>query len=228
MYNDEFTCNSEFFDELQVAPPALTNPSTPGSTPNGTPKVPGNIPVGTPMDSGFVVTIPNGEHKKYVCNVDWFVGKPDPYMNITHILYTAEPGDEVVFNLYSYGGSVETGCMIINAIKNTKATVTTVAFGLCASIAAMIWSCGHKREVMPTATIMYHMPSGIVFGKTADNEEESRHIQEYFGEFMREVTKGILTKDELDKIINKRMDMFIPAATIQARLAVTKEENTNE
>ncbi|MBR1988768.1 MAG: ATP-dependent Clp protease proteolytic subunit [Clostridia bacterium] len=219
---------ASFFDELQVAPPVapIESPANPVN-PNA-PKVPGNIPIGSPMESGFVTVIPNGERKKYVCNIDWFVGKPDPYMNITHILYTAEPGDEVVFNLYSYGGSVETGCMIINAIKNTKATVTTVAFGLCASIAAMIWSCGHIREVMPTATIMYHMPSGMVFGKTADNEEESRHIQGYFSEFMREVTKGILTEDELDKIINKRMDMFIPAATIQARLAVTKEENTNE
>ena len=78
---------------------------------------------------------------------------------------------------------------------------------------------------------MYHMPSGMVYGKTADNEEESRHIQEYFAELMRTVAKEILTDEELDKIINKRMDMFIPAATITARLAVAstpKEGENNE
>lgn len=222
---------ASFFDELQVAPPVapIGSPANPVN-PNA-PKVPGNIPVGTPMDSGFVTVIPNGEHKKYVCNIDWFVGSEKPYFNIVHFLYNAEAGDEVVFNIYSYGGSVETGCMIVNAIMNTKATVTTNAMGLCASIAAIIWSCGHKRIVSSNATIMYHMPSGMVYGKTADNEEESRHIQEYFAELMRTVAKEILTDEELDKIINKRMDMFIPAATITARLAVAstpKEGENNE
>ena len=213
MVSDFFVNSIE--DELQVGQPAPVNPAAP----NGAPKVPGNIPVGTPMDSGFVVTITNGEHKKYFCNIDYFVDKAEPYFNIVHLLYSAQEGDEVVFNIYSYGGSVETGCMIINAIKNTKAVVTTIAMGLCASIAAIIWSCGHKRIVTPNATIMYHMPSGLVYGKTADNEEESKQIQEYFAELMREVAKGILTEEELEKIISKRMDMFIPAGTIQARLA---------
>lgn len=214
---------SEYCDELQVGQPAPVNPNNPNKQ---QPKAPGNIPVGTPMEAGFVTTIDNNGKKKYVCNIDFFVGRPDPYFNIVHILYNAVEGDEVVFNIYSYGGSVETGCMIINAMKNTKAKVTTVALGMCASIAAMIWSCGQVREVSDNAVIMYHMPSGMVYGKTADNEEESRHIQEYFAEFMREVTKGILTDEELEKIISKRTDLFIPAGTIKARLAsMTIPEN---
>ena len=228
MYGESVIYGStEVFDELQVGQPAPVN--APGAVPNGAPKIPGNIPLGTPMDSGYVVTIPIGEHKKYICNIDFFVGKSEPYYNITHLLYNAVEGDEVVLNIYSYGGSVETGCMIINAMKNTKAKVTTVAFGMCASIAAMIWVCGHNREVTPSATIMFHMPSGLTWGKTADNEEESRHIQEYFSEFMKEVTKGIVTEEELDKIITKRMDMFIPASTILSRMATSvTEEKPND
>lgn len=227
----DFMEDCGLYDELQVAPvtpatPANGNPQQPAA-----PKVPGNIPVGSPMDAGFVTIIPNGEHKKYICNIDYFVSKADPYFHIVHLLGNAVEGDEVIFNIFSYGGSVCTGCMIINAIMNTKAKVTTVAYGLCASIAAMIWSCGHDRVVEDNATIMYHMPSGCVYGKTADNEEESRHIQSYFAEFMAEVTKGILTKEELDKIIGRRMDLFLPADTIKARMAVmnnVQEGATNE
>ena len=125
MYNDEiFLGASSIEDELQVGQPAPVDPNKS----NNAPKAPGNIPIGTPMDAGFVVTIPNGEHKKYICNIDFFVNKAEPYFNITHILHNAVPGDEVVFNIYSYGGSVETGCMIINAIKNTKATVKTTTY----------------------------------------------------------------------------------------------------
>jgi ATP-dependent protease ClpP protease subunit len=227
--NDEFYMStSEFLDELQVAQPVVQNPTQP----NMPPKAPGNIPVGSSIDSGFVTQLTNGTKKKYICNIDYFVGRAEPYFNIVHFLYNAEEGDEVVFNIYSYGGSVETGCMIINAIKNTRATVITRALGICASIAAMIWSCGHVREVSDNAVIMYHMPSGMVYGKTADNEEESRHIQEYFAEFMRSVTKGLLTPEELDKIIGRRIDLFIPASTIKTRLAVgvdmKKEEAPNE
>lgn len=220
---------SSFLDELQVAPPTIAPQGNPVQ-PNA-PKIPGNIPVGTPMDAGFVTTIPCGDHKKYICTIDYFVSKADPYFHIVHLLGNAVEGDEVVFNIYSYGGSVETGCVIINAIKNTKAKVTTVALGLCASIAAMIWSCGHERVVEDGATIMYHMPSGMVYGKTADNEEESKQIQEYFAEFMKEVAKDILTEEEFAKIISRRMDLFIPASTIKARMAVTNEKQegaTNE
>lgn len=228
--SDEFMteCCGGWYDELQVAP-APTTPNNPNQPP--VPKVPGNIPVGTSMDAGFVTVVPCGEQKKYICTIDYFVGKPDPYFNIVHLLGNAVEGDEVIFNIFSYGGSVETGCMIINAMKNTKAKVTTVALGLCASIAAMIWSCGHERVVEDGATLMYHMPSGMVYGKTADNEEESRQIQEYFAEFMKEVTKGILTEDELNKIVGRRMDLFIPASTIKARMAtanMTQEGATNE
>ena len=210
-----------FFDEVGAAPA----PANPGQ--NQTPKAPGNLNPGTPMDGGYIVTIPleNGK-KKYVCNIDLFVGRANPYFNLIHILHMADAGDEVVLNLYTYGGSVETGCMIINAMKHTKATVKTVALGICASIGAMIWSCGSIREVSDTATIMFHMPSGLTYGKTADNEEESRQIQEYFSEFMRTATEGLLTADELEKIINRRVDLFIPAATMKARLEQLQQTKT--
>ena len=217
--NDQTMENFLSQEELQVAPAAPADPKAPAGTPQP-PKAPGNLVPGNPMDAGFVVCVPgeNGK-KKYTCNIDFFVGNAEPFFNLVHTLYCAEEGDEVTINLYSYGGSVETGCMIINAMKNTKATVRTVALGMCASIAAMIWACGQIREVADCATLMFHMPSGFLWGKTADNEEESRQIQEYFAEFMKTVAGDILTADEFTKIIDRRIDLFIPADTIKTRLA---------
>lgn len=216
---DDFTLTANA-DAPVPAQEQPVNPMNPNN-PNQKPQNPSTIREQLSTEDGYI-TILNKEDggKLYVCNIGFFVDGTDPYFKLLHILYTeATEKDTVQLNIYSYGGMVETGCHIINAIFATHAHVITVAYGICASIGAMIWASGKERQVADNATIMFHMPSGGCFGKTADNEEESRHVQEYFKEFMTTVAGDILTGEELDRITTKRNDLFIPAETIKTRLA---------
>jgi hypothetical protein len=181
--------------------------------------IPTNIVKQPPCKAGYITSIPNANNgKDYFCNIDYTVRECRPYLDLLMILQQATENDTITLNIYTYGGSVNTGCFIINPMLNTKAHVRTIAYGICASIGAMIWVCGKERIATKNATIMFHMPSGGAFGKVADNAEQSTHVQQYFAWFMSTVAKDVVTADEFDQIINCRTDIFIPGDKIMARL----------
>ena len=189
----------------------------------------GNLVTGDPSSPGYITQIVNPAGGRiFHVSISHVVEECDPYYNLINLLWSAREDDTIYIDIFTYGGQVETGCHIISGIQNTRAKVITKAYGLCCSIGAMIWAAGHVREVTENATIMFHMPSGGVFGKTADNMEESRNIQDWFTEFMTEITQGILTEEELKNIIGCRHDLFIPAATMQQRLSARNDEVSTE
>ncbi len=71
-------------------------------------------------------------------------------------------------NLYlvldSPGGSVFDGSRLISYMESSKANVNTVCYGLCASMAAQIFSHGKQRLMINRSTLMYHPASGGVRG----------------------------------------------------------------
>ena len=208
----------------EIVPEAQPQPSV--NVPNGKPvnpqDLPGNMPRKNPMETGFITTLPgtrDSNGKRYICHIDFFVEDTAPYYELLKVLTEATEVDDVEINIYSYGGLVMTGCHIISAMINSRAVVTTTAYGLCASIGAMIWAAGKVRKVTDNATLMFHMPSGGSFGKCADNEERNRHVQEYFRWFMGTLAEGILSKEEFDFVVTRRNDIFLDANTVRQRLA---------
>ena len=222
MWNTKFTPMSmeDLGMDAPAEPVAAPIPAGVPIQPDGKPqKNKGNLPSCQPCMDGYISELPNPNGGKiYHCSITQVVEDCAPYYALIKLFWTANEDDNIVLDIFSYGGQVETGCHIIAGMLHTKAKVTTIAYGLCCSIGAMIWACGHNRRVTDNATIMFHMPSGGVFGKTADNMEESKNIQDWFTEFMTEVSKGILTSAELNDIIECRQDHFIPASVMKERL----------
>ncbi|XP_062211830.1 ATP-dependent Clp protease proteolytic subunit 3, chloroplastic-like [Phragmites australis] len=70
----------------------------------------------------------------------------------------------------SPGGSITAGMGIYDAMKFCKADVSTVCFGLAASMGAFLLCAGTKgkRYCMANARIMIHQPSGGVGGKVTE------------------------------------------------------------
>ena len=146
-----------------------------------------------PGHTGHITVTPKeNDAFLYSCVLDTEVKNSDAYLEIIDCIYNLRPVDTIEIFLNSNGGWVETGIDIINAIRNTRGNVRTIALGMCASIAAVIWSCGKERLVSPMATIMYHMPSGGYFGKTLDIETDARGLNSYFAKLLETITVGIL------------------------------------
>lgn len=194
----------------------------------------GNGPVSTqnklpplpPGMAGAILERNTGRGKRcYICNIAGPIDENDTYTHLIHLLHTSGADETIILNIYTPGGVVQTGINIIHAITNTKAHVTTIAMGLVASIGAVIWGAGHTRVVTPGSVLMFHMPSGGIFGKTADNAEESGIIQAYFSELLLRVTTGLLSVDEVNDIITRRSDLFLSADAVIQRLAAAKGDN---
>lgn len=87
---------------------------------------------------------------------------------------------DITIYLNSPGGSVSDGLAIIDTFNLIKSDVSTIAVGICASMAALILSAGTKgkRFILPNANVMIHQPSGEAYGKADDIEVIADRIVE--------------------------------------------------
>ena len=73
----------------------------------------------------------------------------------------------------SPGGIVTDGMSIYNAILSSKTKVDTLAVGMVASIAAVIFQAGAKRTMLEYAILMYHDPHGAAGNRAMNAFKDS-------------------------------------------------------
>lgn len=66
---------------------------------------------------------------------------------------------EITFYINSPGGTVSDGLALYDTIMLMKSPIRTVCTGLCASMGAILFLAGKKREMMRHGKIMIHDPS---------------------------------------------------------------------
>ena len=90
---------------------------------------------------------------------------------IAQLLYLDSISHEDIF-LYinSPGGSVTSGLAIYDTINYINSDVSTICFGIAASMAAVILSSGQKgkRLILPNADVMIHQVLGRSEGQASD------------------------------------------------------------
>lgn len=110
----------------------------------------------------------------------------------------------------SPGGSVTAGLGIYDAMKLCKADVSTVCFGLAASMGAFLLAAGTKgkRYCMPNARVMIHQPLGTAGGKTTDMGLQIREMM-YHKVKMNKILSRITGKPEHQIEIDTDRDNFM-------------------
>jgi len=147
------------------------------------------------------------------------VGSINDYTNLLFALNAAKPNDTIIINICSPGGSVSTGLRIMQAINNCKGRVVTKSVGPCQSIAACIWAVGHERLMTePFGSLMVHMPSADISGKTSDIANDCKFTNEFFADLLKKIFVGIVKEDELSDIIDKSIDKYFSASVVNERL----------
>ena len=79
--------------------------------------------------------------------------------------------------IFCYGGSMDFMWMFADVIAASETPVYTVNMGQCASAAAIIFMTGHKRFMLPSASVLIHEGSGTIAGdavKVFDQAENYR------------------------------------------------------
>jgi ATP-dependent Clp protease protease subunit len=80
---------------------------------------------------------------------------------VTQLLYLekASPGEEITFYINSGGGEVGNGLALYDVMQYISSPVRTVCVGLAASMAAVLFAAGDRREMFSHSKVMIHDPS---------------------------------------------------------------------
>ncbi|MBQ8995856.1 MAG: ATP-dependent Clp protease proteolytic subunit [Oscillospiraceae bacterium] len=80
---------------------------------------------------------------------------------LKQIMYLSRkaPEEEITIYINSPGGDVPSGLAIYDLLHMTKTPIRTVCVGKAASMAAILFLAGDKREMLPHSQIMIHDPS---------------------------------------------------------------------
>jgi ATP-dependent Clp endopeptidase proteolytic subunit ClpP len=96
------------------------------------------------------------------------------------LLYLAneDPTSDITMYINSPGGSISSGMAIFDTMQFIPCGVSTVCFGMAASMGAFLLAAGAKgkRRSLPNARIMIHQPLGGARGQAADIEIQAKEI----------------------------------------------------
>lgn len=78
--------------------------------------------------------------------------------------------EDISLYINSPGGSVTSGLAIYDTMNFIKSDVSTICYGICASMAAVLLSSGakNKRYILPNADVMIHQVLGRSEGQASD------------------------------------------------------------
>ena len=93
-------------------------------------------------------------------------------------LESQDPDRDISLYINSPGGSVTDGMAIYDTMQFIKPDVSTICFGMAASMASILLMAGAKgkRFALPHAEVMIHQPLGGTMGQASDIEIHAKHI----------------------------------------------------
>mmetsp|Transcript_4281 Transcript_4281/g.6054 ORF Transcript_4281/g.6054 Transcript_4281/m.6054 type:complete len:270 (-) Transcript_4281:334-1143(-) len=99
---------------------------------------------------------------------------------VAQMLYLANqsPYEDITLYINSPGGSVSAGMAIYDTMQFIPCDVSTVCFGMAASMGAFLLGSGTrgKRKSLPNARIMIHQPLGGAQGQASDIEIQAKEL----------------------------------------------------
>lgn len=102
-----------------------------------------------------------------------------------------DPDAEITLYIDSPGGSVTAGLAIYDVMQAVTANIRTVCVGTAASMAAVLFAAGDRREILRHGEVMIHDPlvSGGLSGSALTVQEKSNRLMD-----KRKVLCGILAE----------------------------------
>lgn len=129
------------------------------------------------------------------------IEEPERYHQMCQVLRQAGERDTVYIHLNSPGGQLDSTVQIIAAMKECRGQVITVADGIVASAATLIFLAGDGFIVNPHCLMMLHNYSGGAFGKGHEMVAQISADERWFNRIAADYYVAFLTKRELQKMI---------------------------
>jgi len=142
---------------------------------------------------------------------------PEYYCNWFEVIRNASENDIIEIHINSYGGEAFTVVQLLNALKNTNATVNIFVEGRCMSAATFLLFAGDTLNVDEHSSFMFHTYSTGMVGKSGELSTNIAHSTEWFNNFVRSIYKDFLTEAEISSILDNK-DIYMTATEVQKRV----------
>lgn len=93
-------------------------------------------------------------------------------------LQREDPEAEITMYISSPGGEVSSGLALFDVMKAVSCPIRTVCMGTAASMGAVLFAAGDKRDILPHGKVMIHDPliSGGMGGSALQVQDISRNL----------------------------------------------------
>jgi ATP-dependent Clp protease protease subunit len=130
-------------------------------------------------------------------------------------------------HLNTTGGNVATGIQIINAIRESAATVTTVLDGEAYSMGAILFLSGDQQAVGDDGQLMFHDYSSGLMGKGNEQRAAVLSAAKWFGKLMVNICSPFLSDVEIEDVLNGR-DLWMDSDEVIERLTAIQKKRAED
>lgn len=125
------------------------------------------------------------------------------------------PNEEITMYINSPGGQVVSGLALYDVMTGLSCPIRTVCMGTAASMAAVLFACGTRRDILPHARVMIHDPRiGDVGGSALTLDYISKDLMK-----VRQETAAILAR-HCGKTLNEILEKTATDTIFDAQEAV--------
>lgn len=136
--------------------------------------------------------------------------EPRVYNELCHLLRKAEDYETFNFYLTTPGGDLDSACIILDAMRQSKATIKGLLSGNVSSAGTMITMGCDDIEVANHTSLMIHYYTAAVQGKGNEIKQRQKFMEELLENLMYDVYEGFLTKEEIKSAIEGTDFWFNP------------------
>ena len=141
------------------------------------------------------------------------------YDEVLMLLENAEENDEIIFNIASYGGRLDSLLALRSGILSTKATVIGKLVSHACSAGGMLLLCCHNKIVYPNTTFHAHTASyGSYgsYGKSADIKTQVDFETKQIEKLVYDIYDGFLdAESEIPLLLDGKEFYFDAEETIK-------------
>lgn len=172
-----------------------------------------------PVIQIFTTTQVRNEYSIYLSTP---VVEPSAYDGVCHLLRQLTELDTVKLYLNTPGGALISGLALAQAMRESKATITTILNPQAFSMGALLFLCGDEKVAPPSSLLMFHHYSGGLSGKGNEQVAELSAVNTWFEEAMHDICSPFLTKKEIREVLQGK-DVWLGSAEINKRLREMKK-----
>jgi len=125
----------------------------------------------------------------------------EDYIDFLREVGEAKQQDVIRVHINCYGGDMNVGYNIYDALRESQADVEIYIEGNCMSAASVIMLAGNCWYVYPHSCVMIHCWTGWNYGKWNELQSAHEFDKRVREKQFREVYRNFLTEEEIDKLI---------------------------